>query len=225
MTQIHTSRASDDPFIDRVWQTQNISDGTYLATPDGSWDLIMGVGRDGSRIILLTGQATEPAYIPYEGGTSSVVISFSAGAYLPHIAGKKLINSGEFLPIIDEHHFSLAGHIFALPTYENAEELVSTMVQAGILKNDDIVDGVLRGKPKAASERAVQRHFKATTGITHKKLQQIRKAQHAIKLLKQGKNPAEAAMDAGYSDQPHLAKSLKRIMHAKPSDIDDIHKL
>jgi hypothetical protein len=224
MTQVHQTRHSSNPYIDRVWHSQNMSDGVYLATPDGSWDLILGVNRDGGYTMLLTGQATEPAYIPYEAGTSSVVISFAAGAYLPYLAGRTLLNSGETLPVTGGH-FHLTGHRFPLPTYNNAEVIVEEMVRVGVLKNDEIVEGILRGKPKAASKRAVQRHFKGTTGVAHKTLLRIHQAQHAVRLLQQGKSPAEAAADAGYADQPHLAKSLKSIMHKKSSDVDDVHKL
>jgi len=224
MAQVHKKRHSPNPYIDRVWHTKNTSDGVYLATPDGSWDLIVGIGTDGSRTMMLTGQATEPAYVPYTAGTSAVVISFAAGAYLPHIKGGALLNSTESLPVSGDN-FRLAGHNFKLPTYQSAESLVEKMVQAGVLKNNSIVEASLSGKPKAASRRAVQRHFKDTTGVAQKTLQQIHQAQHAVQLLQQGKNPTQAAMDAGYTDQPHLTKSLKRIMHKKPSNVDDVHKI
>jgi AraC-like DNA-binding protein len=43
--------------------------------------------------------------------------------------------------------------------------------------------------------------------------------------LQKGKKPRDVAADTGFADQPHLARSLKKIMGVKPSDIEDIHKL
>ncbi len=225
MTQIHTSRKSDYPYIETIWKTQNTGDGVYAATPDASWDLIITTEVDGTRFAFLTGQATKTTQVPYKANTSSLVISFTPGAYMPIYPGDTLLDSMELLPTIDNTHFSLAGHTFALPTYENAEELVEQFVKLGILQIDKIVDIVLQGKKPALSERAIQRRFTHTTGLTQKYLTQIQRAQRAVLLLQQGKKPLDVAMDTGFTDQAHLSNSLKKIMNKKPSDVDDIHKL
>lgn len=225
MSQIHKSRTSDNPYIDTIWKTQNLADGVYVATPDGSWDLIVGINQDGSKIMLLAGQATKPKEIPYQAGTGSVVISFAPGAYMPQYPADELLDNVVMLPGSDAEHFMLAGHTFAFPTFENGERLVEELVRLGILKNDYVVDGELRGAPKAMSPRGKQRHFVQTTGLTKKYLDQIKQAQRAVILLKQGKKPIEVASEVGYTDQPHMAKSLKKIMNSKPSKVNDIHKL
>lgn len=225
MSQIHQSRTSDHPYIDRVWYSQNLTDGVYLATPDGSWDLIVGADQKGKKSMMLTGQATEPAYIPYQANTSAVVISFAPGVFLPSMTAQLLVDRAIMLPTVDDDHFQLADHTFAFPAFDNAEELVEQMITAGILQHDALVTSHTTAQPKAASKRAVQRHFVQTTGLTPHQLKQIQRAQEAVRLLKDGKKPSDAAADAGYTDQPHLSKSLKKIMHRKPSDVDDIHKL
>lgn len=175
--------------------------------------------------MMLTGQATIPMNVPYKAGTGSVVISFKSGAYLPLYPSDTLLDDVMMLPSFDDNHFILAGHTFAFPNFDDAETLIEKMVTLGILKNNEVVGKALQGKAKAMSERARQRHFVRTTGLTQKYLEQIQRAQRAVRLLQQGKKPIEAAADAGYADQPHLAKSLKRIMRSKPSNVDDIHKL
>lgn len=144
---------------------------------------------------------------------------------MPAYPPSKLIDSFEMLPNIDAEHFKLCGHSFAFPTFENAEELVESMIAANILFADPVVYAALAGNPKAMSSRSTQRHFAQSTGLTQKYLEQIRRAQQAVKLLHMGKAPRDVAADVGYTDQPHMARSLKKIMHAKPSDVDDIHKL
>lgn len=225
MTQIHQSRPSLHPYIDTIWQTQNTADGVYLATPDGSWDLIVGIDEHGKKFMMIAGQATKPSEIPYKAGTGSVVISFAPGVYTPLYPATTLLDNAVFLPNFDKDHFMLGGHTFAFPTYDNAEELIEQLAELEILKSNDVIAAELGGKPKAMSERAKQRHFSTTTGMTQKYLDQIKRAQLAVRLLQQGKKPSDVAAEAGYTDQPHMANSLKKIMTSKPSDIDHIHKL
>jgi len=225
MTQIHTSRASSHPLIDRVWSTQNTADGVYLATPDGAWDFIVMIQQDGSRQIAIAGQATKSAHVPYQAGTGGIVISFSPDAYLPYTPGESLVDTMEFLPNVDDDHFMYQDRTFPLPTFENAEQVVNEMIAEGLILSDELIRSLQDGAPKAASTRAFQRHFLKATGLTQKQFQQIKRAQEAVVLLKEGKKPIEVAADTGYSDQPHLAKSLKKIMESRPSDVDRIHKL
>ena len=225
MAQKHERRQSESPYIDTVWRSVALSDGSYLATPDGSWDLIAVVKADGTRMVFITGQATKAERLNYKAGEESVVIQFAAGAYLLDFKGAPFTDSFIMLPLPDDTHFELAGQVFSWPTFENAEELIADMVQRGVLANDVLVDGMLHGTPKAASKRSVERHFKTTTGLSPKKLADIRRAQEAVRMLKTGKDPSAAAAEAGYYDQPHLSKSLKRLMDSLPSDVDDINQV
>lgn len=224
MTQKHTQRASAHPWIDTVWQTVCLGDGIYQATPDGSWDLILSVSPEGEPLVFLSGQATEPVEVPYLAGEHSVVISFAAHVYL---ATENEVRTGaavRFLPVRGDR-FELDGADLPLPTFENAEELIDRMVTAGLLKSDDLVAKAFSANPRAASRRSVQQHFKRTTGITQKNFQMIRRAQEAVRRLKRGEPPAAVAADLGYSDQPHMIKSIKTIMGRLPSDLELVHKL
>jgi methylphosphotriester-DNA--protein-cysteine methyltransferase len=144
---------------------------------------------------------------------------------MSQLPGEKLLDKVEVLPNADDNHFVLFGHSLPFPTFDTAEQLVEEMIRLGLLKDNEIVSSVLQGSPKAKSKRAVQRHFIRTTGTTSKQLQQISRAQQAVRLLKQGEKPADAAANAGFTDQSHLSRSLKKIMDSAPSDVDDIHKL
>lgn len=224
MTQRHTERASAHPWIDRVWQTACLEDGVYKATPDGSWDLLLSVSPEGVPTVFLSGQATEPVEVPYLSGEHSVVISFAAHVYL---ATDKEVRTGasvRFLQV-DGDRFQLDGARLPLPTFENAEELIDQMIAAGLLKSDDLVAKAFSDNPKAASKRSVQLHFKRTTGITQKDFQMIRRAQEAVRRLKAGESPAALAADLGYTDQPHMIKSIKMIMGHLPSNLELVHKL
>lgn len=225
MSQQHSSRTSANPFIDRIWATKNISGGIYKATPDGCWDLIVLIQKDGTQGMMLTGQASKTTMVPYEAGTRSVVISFAAGACIPQMPGASMLDLVELLPNTDDSHFALLGFTFEIPTYDTAENLVIEMERCGLLAMDEVVAAVLQGTPKAMSSRTMQRHFIQATGLTYKALEQIHRAQKAVTLIQRGASASNAAANAGFSDQPHLSKSLKRIMRSYPSNVDEIHKL
>ena len=224
MSQIHTRRESSHPLIDAVWTTQNLSDGVYSATPDGSWDLIVLIHQNGAKQMMITGQATKPMSVPYQKNTSSIVISFVRGAYIPQYAGK-LVDSFQILPNVDASHFTLCDKTFTFPTYATAEKLVEALIEAKLLVADPVIHKANDGTKWAASKRSYQRHFTEHTGISKKYFEQIERAKTAVSQLKNGKSPRDVAADTGYTDQPHLARSLKKIMGVKPSDVDDIHKL
>ena len=225
MSQVHSRRKSDNPYIETVWRSTNLTDGVYHATPDGSWDLIVLIDSAGNKHMMLTGQATKTYDVPYQAGTSSIVISFVAGAYMPHVPAVKIVDLVEVLPNADAGHFILNGHTFAFPTYETAEVLVEQLVSTGVLAMNTVVTAALSGHPLATSHRTVQRHFTQTTGVTQKSMEQINRAQQAVKMIQTGAKPVDVAAEAGYTDQAHLSKSLKRIMGTPPSDVGHIHKL
>jgi len=225
MTQKHKSRLSINPLIDRIWSTENITDGVYIATPDCAWDLLALRPSEGSRIMMLAGQQTKYLNVPYTAGSSAVVISFAASAYLAGFGGDKLVDATIMLPNDDSGRFTLLGHTFDFPEYDTAEELVVSMVGAGILKQDDVVASVLEGQPKAMSSRTMQRHFHQVTGMSRKTLGKIRRAQDAVRMLQAGTATAEVAAEVGYTDQSHLTKDLQKIMGSGTSTTDHIHKL
>jgi hypothetical protein len=225
MTQRHTSRFSTSPLIDRVWHSENITDGVYIATPDCAWDLLALQLQDGTRMMMLAGQQTKYLDVPYTAGTSAVVISFTASAYLAGFKGDELVDATIILPSDDAGHFILLDRTFEIPDYETAEELVKSMVKAGILKQDDAVASVLEGRSRAMSSRTMQRHFHKVTGISRKTLVKIRRAQDAVKMLQAGTATAEVAAEVGYTDQSHLTKDLKKIMGSGASTTGHIHKL
>lgn len=224
MTQQHTQRASAHPWIDRVWQTVCLDDGVYKATPDGSWDLILSVSPEGVPTVFLSGQATEPVEVPYLAGEHSVVISFAAHVCLVNEIAVRTGAAVRYLPVID-NRFEVDGTSLPLPTFENAEALIGQMIATDLLRSDDLVAKAFSENPRAASRRSVQLHFKRTTGITQKDFQMIRRAQDAVRRLKAGEAPAAVAADLGFTDQPHMIKSIKTIMGHLPSNLELVHKL
>jgi AraC-like DNA-binding protein len=69
------------------------------------------------------------------------------------------------------------------------------------------------------SLRTVQRRFLRATGLTRGTFEQIKRAQQAATLLQKGISIADAIFQAGYTDQPHLTRSLKHFVGHTPGQI------
>jgi methylphosphotriester-DNA--protein-cysteine methyltransferase len=106
-----------------------------------------------------------------------------------------------------------------IPTFDNAEGLVDRLVRRALIVRDEIVEGVVEGRPRAIHPRSVQRHFLEAMGVTPKRLQQIQRACRAVDLLAQGKRAVDVALELGYSDQSHLTRALKAIMGKTPGEV------
>jgi AraC-like DNA-binding protein len=96
---------------------------------------------------------------------------------------------------------------------------VDRLVRAGLLVHDPVVPAVLHGGVEDLSTRAVERRVSRATGLTRGTIRQIRRAEQAVELLSAGVPAHDAARQAGYADQPHLTRSLKRFVGQTPSQI------
>ncbi|WP_255552919.1 AraC family transcriptional regulator [Ktedonobacter sp. SOSP1-85] len=61
--------------------------------------------------------------------------------------------------------------------------------------------------------------FLRATGLPLRTLQAIKRAQHAVNLLQQGVSVLDMVEEAGYFDQPHLTRMLKRFIGQTPAQI------
>jgi len=211
-------REAESPFIERITHVVYGSKVDDVTTPDGCWDIV--VQRHRGRIAMLrTGIITAPVSLEYDAGDEYISISFKPGVFMPRTPGFEMVDRAHLLPTPSARSFWLEGSALEIPTFENAEGLVDRLVRGGIIVCDDIVDGLVAGRPKAATPRSVQRHFLRALGLTSKGLAQIHRACRAVELLQQGRAPADVAVDLGYSDQPHMSRSLKRLMGRTPGEI------
>jgi AraC-like DNA-binding protein len=69
--------------------------------------------------------------------------------------------------------------------------------------------------------RTLQRRFHAATGLTRRAVRQIERARLAGVRLREGATPAEVTHELGYYDQPHLTRSLRRVLGQTPAELAD----
>ncbi|HZM64323.1 MAG TPA: helix-turn-helix domain-containing protein [Candidatus Saccharimonadales bacterium] len=212
-----TFRSSDSPYILGVTKRLYKDNTGDVTLPDGCWDLLV-VKQDEQIQIILTGAITRPVPLDFGAGTEVMNITFRPDMFHP-IPASQMLNEGKVLPLLGKHSFVFDNAVLEIPTFDNAEEFVAKMLRLGLLQSDKLVASVLDGKPMAASERSVQRHFLQTTGMTMKFVRQVERAQLAVEMLRQGKRIIDVAHELGFTDQAHMTKSLKGIMGLRPSEI------
>ena len=208
--------------IARITRVRYGRDTHDVTTPDGCWDLV--VMRVKGRVQMLqTGLITRPVALDYQAGDEYLAISFKPGVFRPRLPGERMVDRGHLLPSevppAAPGSFWLEQDRLEIPSFENVEGLVDRLVQRQLIVCDEIVAGVVEGHARAISPRSVQRHFVQATGVTAKDLQQIQRARRAVDLLAQGRRAVDVALDLGFADQPHLTRSLKRIIGKTPGEI------
>jgi hypothetical protein len=131
---------------------------------------------------------------------------------MPHLPANRIVNSSVEIPDATRKSFWLKGSTWRRPDYENAEAFVQRLLREDVLVRDPIVAAVLGGRSPGVSERTVQRHFVAVTGLTHSAVRQIARARQAAVLIQEGVPPHDVVHRLGYFDQPHLTRSLTRFV-------------
>jgi AraC-like DNA-binding protein len=211
-------RSSDSPYVERVWRAHSAGGGSFLSVAEFRSELV--VTRYQDRVtVTVRGPETRATRLSYPADAEWLGVRFRPGAFLRTRPARELVDGAVNLPGAARAAFWLDGSSWQLPDYENADTFVAQLVRAGLLVIDPIVAAALRDESSDASPRTIQRRFVQATGITRGTARQIERARHATLLLKRGDSIADATHAAGYFDQPHLTRSLKRLIGQTPAEL------
>lgn len=211
-------RTSDSPFIETIWRSQSNRDGEFLSVAASHWEMVI-TQLAGKIRLTVRGPETQakPAYCPADGEWLGVI--FKLGTYMPHLPTIKLVDDAIDLPEAGSQSFWLHSTAWEFPTYENMEIFIDRMVREGLLTHEPVVPAALGNKAVDLSLRSVQRRFLHATGLTHGAVSQIARAHQAVGLLQQGTSILDTVELVGYADQPHLTRSLKRLVGQTPAQL------
>ena len=218
MSFTYEDKQVDSLFIDKIWHTYTTSDGVYTANLDGNWDIIITKSPQFLSVVV-NGIGKVAVKVPYVAGIESIGIALKPGVFLRDHKGKDIVDSQRTLAEGKIDYVEIDGKQFAIPDFESAEMFVKELADSGILLVDQIVSAFSEQKSNLSSERTLRRHVSSTTGLTPHFLNQIQKAKFANNLLRKGVPIAQVALEAGYSDQAHMTKSVKKIMGRTPAQI------
>lgn len=213
-------RASDSPFIERVWRSRSERGGRFLSVASPHWEMVM-TRLGGRTIVTMRGPETKLSWAECPEGGEWVAVRFKLGTFMRHMPPAALMNRNDLNlpPLSGDAAFALAGERWTFPAFDDAEAFVTRLVNAGLVLRDAPVQAALEGDPHALSPRTAQRRFLRATGMTHTFARQIERARRATTLLKSDMAIVDVAHEAGYFDQAHLTRSMRRLIGQTPANV------
>lgn len=218
MTITFEDRPSDSPFVERIWRSRCEVPGPFLSLALNRWQLVVWTVQ-GNTHFTVRGPETHATVAHCPEHEEFVGILLTPGAFMPCLPVADLVDRALDLPEASDHRFWLDGSSWQYPSYEQADTFVDRLARAGLLASEPIVDATLQGRPVYFSPRSLQRRVLSATGLTLGTMRQIERARYAIDLLRAGVSIPDTIALAGYFDQPHLTRSLKRFIGQTPAQI------
>jgi AraC-like DNA-binding protein len=212
------TRPSDSPCVDQIWRAEGETAGSFYSIASSYWEVVVTNHR-GRKTFTVRGPETRATLLDCPAEGEWIGIRFRLGTYMPHLPVTALVDRAVQLPGAGNRSFYLQGSTWQFPDYENADVFVDRLVRDGLLVQEPIVDAALHGRLGDISARSVQRRFVQTTGLTQRTIRQIERARQAMALLQEGVPILDVVHEAGYSDQPHLTRSLRRWLGQTPAQI------
>jgi AraC-like DNA-binding protein len=212
-------RASDHPFVEKVWRCHSDRGDTFLSVAANSFEIAI-TRLGGKSFLTLRGPETAATTVDCPAEGQWVGIRFKAGTFMPRFLPGSLRDHQDVnLPPATAQSFWLNGSAMEYPSFDNAETFVRRLANSGILSRDRIVEDTLLRRPRKLSLRSAQRHFLRSTGVTYATFRQIERARYATILLRDGVPILDVVSRLGYFDQAHLTRSLKRFIGESPARI------
>ncbi|HVI69512.1 MAG TPA: helix-turn-helix domain-containing protein [Magnetospirillaceae bacterium] len=216
MSNLHKIRSSGALLVKEVRKSMAITTGKELITPDGCWDIMVYKHQGSTKVMLVSSPLVSPAEVPHFAGQEMLVITFEPGAFI--FAQLPLTVAGMHeLSLVGKRSFWLGSSVIEIPNFENADTFADRLRRDGFLINDTVVENALVGKSDEQQSRTRQRHFRRVMGMSLVYFRQIERANAAADRLRRGSPILQVAHDLGYSDQFHMANSLRRILGQTPS--------
>lgn len=215
---IFEAKASDSAWVEAIWHTHSLGGGDFMSQAETHWGMVF-TKRAGLVSVTVRGPETHSSPAPIPTDAEFLGIVFKLGTFMPHLPARDLVDAPTDLPEATRQSFWLNGSAWELPTFENVDTFIARMVRQGLIAHEPLVEATLKGQVPDLSVRTVQRRFWQATGLTHGAVRQIQRAQEAAALLRQGVSILDTVEQAGYADQPHLTRSLKKLMGQTPAEI------
>ena len=219
MIIIDEERVSDSPFVERIWCSHSEGERAFLSIAVNHCEFVVSRLQDKVTMTLRGPEtkATPMGNAPAEGEWVGILLKL--GTFLSHPPTSRLVDGGVDLTTASSNSFWLGGSVWQLPDYENADIFVERLVHEGLLRRSPVVEAALQGRLTDLTQRAVQYRFLQVTGITQSTARQIERARYATLLLQQGVSILDTIEQAGYYDQPHLTRSLGRLIGQTPAQL------
>ena len=220
MSIVYETRPSDSPYVESVTRGRTASAASSIRPAETRWHMVF-VRQHGDARPLLVGPWSGAGAVSWTEDAELLWIKFKLGTFMPRLPVRRFLDTETVLPGAVDRSFWLDGSAWRFPDYDNAETFVGMLVRDGALVRDPVVGAALQGRPQEVSARTMRHRFLRATGLSQGHIRQVERAQHAAALLRRGVLIADAALEMGYFDQPHMSRSLKRWVGHTPAQIAD----
>jgi AraC-like DNA-binding protein len=205
--------------VEKVWRCHSERADSFLSVAANNFEIAITRLR-GKSFLTLRGPETTATKMDCPAEGQWVCIRFKVGTLMPRfLPGSLRDHKDVTLPSATSRSFWLNGSALEYPDFNNAEIFVERLVKMDILSRDPVVRDTLLRRPGEQSLRSAQRHFLRSTGITYATFRQIERARYATNLLREGVPIFDVIVRAGYVDQAHLTRSLRRFIGETPAKI------
>ena len=211
-------RSSSSPLVATTWHTRSEPEESFISVAVSHWEMVVTRQEDVATLTV-RGPETKATTAPIPSDAEFFGIQFSHGTFMPGLHLPQLVDGSLTLPPASSTSFWLDGTAWELPGPDNADVFVDRLVGAGLLVHDPVVSAAVQDDVEGLSTRSVERRVARATGLTRGAIRQIRRAERAVELLGRGVPALDVVRRAGYADQPHLTRSLKRFAGQTPSQI------
>ena len=219
MVFVVEARPSDSPFVDQIWRARSEHAGSIISIAASHWEMVVTRHEGRTPTLTVRGPETRATALHYPVDGEWLGIRFRLGTVMPPLPASELVDEAVTLPDAGSQSFWLYGSTWHFPDFENADAFVDRLIRHDLLAREPVVEAALQGQVNDLSSRSVQRRFRQTTGLTQTTIRQIERARLAMALLQHGASILDAVHLAGYCDQPHLTRSLKRFLGQTPAQI------
>lgn len=204
----YAQRLSPFSIIDHYWHMRETIDGMYPLHITVKWGLVF-FERDSERRMTIVGPRISPGEALFRAGEYIWGVTFHGDVLLRGYTKESLMNQVIDVPVVD-NVFTLVGHEFAVPAYDQLDDFVDQLVRGGVVETAPIA---------AVSHRDKQRKIKRYTGLTPKQIEQATRVDHALELLDQPLSLADIATQSGFADQSHMNRDFVRFIGRTPRDL------
>lgn len=217
-------RSSPSLLVGDTWRSRSGpgvggAEERFVSVAASHWEMVV-TRQAGAARLTVRGPETKATTLPIPRDAEHFGIELSPGTFMPDLPPGRLTDRTLTFPAVTGRSFRFHGSEWELPGPDDAEAFVDDLARAGVLVHDPVVPRALRGDDvPGLSTRSVERRVARATGLSRGAIERIRRAGRAVELLSKGLPPSDVAHTTGYADQPHLTRSLKRLVGQTPSQI------
>ena len=213
-------RSSPSPFVERVWRSWSGAAGAFFSMAEPNLELVVARVGDAAPQVILRGPVTRASVADCPAAGEWLGVRLRLGTLLPAVPTAALLDHHSLvLPAAGVGRFWLGGRAWDIPSFDNAECFVTRLAAEGVIAREGVVEAALAGRGPDVGLRSTQRRFVRAAGITREALRQIERARYAAWLLTSGIPVLDVVDQAGYFDQPHLSRALRRLIGPTPGGL------